>query len=116
MRLAIIFILTLFTMGCGYGSRNYMTTGGTAGTPSIASLSPPTTAAGSASFTLTVNGSNFGSGSVVYFNTVAEPTMFVSANQVAASIPATAVSAAGTFPVYVHSGIYNSNSMNFSVQ
>jgi hypothetical protein len=116
MRFTTILILAALMTGCGYGSRNYMTTGGTASTPSITTLSPASTAAGSPAFTLTVNGSNFGSTSVVYFNGVAQSTMFVSANQVAAAIPATAVTTAGTLPVYVHSGIYNSNTMNFTVQ
>lgn len=116
MRLTTILIFALMTIGCGYGSRNYMTPGGTTSTPAITSLAPPSTPAGSAAFTLTVNGSNFGSGSVVYFNGTAEATMFVSASQVAASIPASAVATAATVPVYVHSGIYNSNTMNFAVQ
>ena len=116
MRVIPILILAALLTGCGYSSRNYMAPGGTSASPSIAALSPASTPAGSPAFTLTVNGSNFGSGSVVYFNGVAEGTMFVSANQVAAAIPATAVTTAGTMPVYVHSGAANSNTMNFTVQ
>jgi hypothetical protein len=108
----------LLLMGCGYGSRNYMNPAGSGNnaTPSITALNPPNTAPGSAAFTLTVNGSNFASGAVVYFNGTAEATMFVSANQVTAAVPASAVASAATIPVYVHSGIYNSNTINFMVQ
>jgi hypothetical protein len=117
MRFTMVLILTCLMAGCGYGSRNYMNNGGGGtGTPSIASLSPASTAAGSTSFTLTVNGANFASGAVVYFNGTAESTMFVSSNQVTAAIPSTAVTTAATIPVYVHSGIYNSNTINFMVQ
>jgi hypothetical protein len=117
MRLTTILVLALAMMGCGYGSRNYMNPGGgTATTPSVAALAPASTAAGSAGFTLTVNGSNFGTNSVVYFNGAAQTTMYVSANQVAAAITASEVASSGTIPVYVHSGIYNSNTVNFTVQ
>ena len=118
MRFTMVLILALITVGCGYGSRNYNSggSGGSGIAPAIASLSPPSTPAGSAGFTLTVNGSNFGTGSVVYFNGAAQSTMYVSANQITAAITATEVAAAGTMPVYIHSGIYNSNTVNFTVQ
>ena len=118
MRFTFVLLLAVVMLGCGYGSRNYMNNGGggTTGTPSISALSPPSTSPGSAAFTLTVNGSNFATGAVVYFNGTAESTMFVSSNQVTAAIPGTAVATAATIPVYVHSGIYNSNTMNFMVQ
>ncbi len=118
MRLTTILVLALTMMGCGYGSRNYMNpgSGGTTNTPSVAALAPASTAAGSAGFTLTVNGSNFGTSSVVYFNGAAQTTMYISANQVAAAITASEVASSGTVPVYVHSGIYNSNTVNFTVQ
>jgi hypothetical protein len=118
MRFTVILVLAFLTTGCGYGSRNYMNSVGTGatGTPSISALSPNTVSPGTAAFTLTVNGGNFANGAVVYFNGMAESTMFVSANQVTAAIPASAVANAATIPVYVHSGIYNSNTVNFSVQ
>ncbi len=118
MRFVTVAILALLMTGCGYSSRNYSNSGGSGGTstPSIASLSPNKAAAGSPAFTLTVNGSNFSSGAVVYFNGAAQATMFVSSNQLAAAITASEVSTSGTMPVYVHSGVYNSNTVDFSVQ
>ncbi len=118
MRFAIVLILALITVGCGYSSRNYNSggSGGSGAVPNIATLSPPSTPAGSTGFTLTVNGSNFGTGSIVYFNGAAQATMYVSANQVTAAITATEVANAATVPVYVHSGIYNSNTVNFTIQ
>ncbi len=118
MRFITIAMLALVMTGCGYSSRNYSNSGGTgtAATPSVASLSPNKVPAGSSAFTLTVNGSNFSSGAIVYFNGAAQATMFVSANQLAAAITAAEVASSGTMPVYVHSGIYNSNTVDFSVQ
>lgn len=83
--------------------------------PSITSISPTTTAVGSAAFTLTVNGSDFGSDSVVNFNGQALSTMVVSANQLTASVPANAVASTGTVPVTVTSGGVTSNSVDFTI-
>ena len=67
----------------------------------ITSLLPNTKVAGSASFTLTVNGTNFVSGSVVTFNGVVLTTTYVSVTQLTASVPASAVATVGTFNVTV---------------
>jgi uncharacterized protein (TIGR03437 family) len=48
-----------------------------------------------------VDGTNFGSKAVVNFNGAAMKTTFVSATQVKATIPASAVSTAATVPVTV---------------
>ena len=69
--------------------------------PSIASLNPPSIKAGSAAFTLTVNGSNFVPKSVVKWKTSSLVTTFVSANQITALVPATDVKTAGSVPVTV---------------
>ncbi|GAB3722155.1 hypothetical protein GCM10027594_02800 [Hymenobacter agri] len=69
--------------------------------PTITSLAPSTAVAGGAAFTLTVNGTGFISGSVVNFNGTALTTTFVSATQVTAAVPASAIAAAGTYNVTV---------------
>jgi hypothetical protein len=65
--------------------------------PTITSLAPATAVAGSAGFTLTVNGTGFVSSSVVNFNGTALTTTFVSATQLTAAVPAAAVATAGTY-------------------
>lgn len=67
----------------------------------ITALSPNTKVAGSATFTLTVTGTNFVSGSVVNFNGATLTTTFVSATQLTATVPAGAVATTGTFNVTV---------------
>lgn len=111
-------LLVLMLVGCGYGSRTYNPgmpgTGG--GNPAISSLSPNSTVAGSPAFAMTINGSNFGTDAVVYWNAQPMGTMYVSGNQVVAGISAADVTMPATVPVYVRSAGMNSNKMNFAVQ
>lgn len=86
--------------------------------PVLTTLSPNTTVAGSAAFTLTVNGSGFINGAVVNFNGVARVTTFGSATQLTAAILASDVTTAGTPPVTVTNpapGGGTSNAVNFTV-
>lgn len=69
--------------------------------PSITSLSPTSASAGGAAFTLTVNGSNFISSSVVQWNGSSRTTSYVSASQLTAAIAAPDVAAAGNASVTV---------------
>src|SRR3984893_252549 len=69
--------------------------------PTIATISPTNATAGGAGITLTVNGTNFNSSSVVNFNGNARTTTFVNATQVTASITAADIAATGTFNVTV---------------
>lgn len=69
--------------------------------PSISSINPTSVAAGSAAFTLTVNGSNFVSSSVVAWNGSPRTTTFESATQLTAQILASDVATAGTAQVTV---------------
>jgi hypothetical protein len=111
-------LLALMMASCGYGSRTYNPgmPGAGGAPPMISMLSPSTVIAGTSALAMTVNGSNFGSDAVVYWNAQPMGTMFVSANQVVASIPASDVATVATVPVYVRTGGVNSNIMNFTVQ
>jgi trimeric autotransporter adhesin len=111
--LGLLLTLALSAAGCGYGS-HYM--GGGTGAPAITSLSPAMTNAGDPAFTLTVNGSGFGTDSVVYWNGTALPSAYGTGTKVTATVSAADVTTAGTFPIYVRSGGKNSNTMNFTVQ
>ena|SRR5438067_186879 len=57
-----------------------------AGTPAIQELVPDNIKAGSSGFTLTVNGSHFANGAVVYWNGSARTTMFALPGQITAAI------------------------------
>jgi IPT/TIG domain len=116
IRLGAMVALILLMVGCGgYGS-NYNGGGGGAGAPSITQLVPGDVTAGGAAFTLTVNGTGFGTDSVVYWATTPQTSMYVTGKQVTAQIPATDIANVGTVSIYVRSGGHNSNSMDFTVQ
>jgi hypothetical protein len=127
--LATLIAITVFTLGCGgYGSGSSSGSGAmAAGTPHIADpLVPNTATAGSAGFTLTVNGSGFVGGSTIYWNSAAHTTQFMTNGQLTTSITAAEVATAGSVAVFVKNpggtGIYNnqpgqsSNSVSFTVQ
>ena len=70
--------------------------------PQVSSpLQPSASVPGSAAFTLTVNGAGFIGSSFVRWNQTALVTTFVSASQLTAEVPATAVAKAGTALVSV---------------
>ncbi len=86
--------------------------------PTISSLSPSSTTAGAAGFTLTVNGTNYVSTSVVNWAGSPRTTVFVSKTKITATINSADVAAAGTFKVTVTNpapGGGTSTSSNFTV-
>ena len=86
--------------------------------PTTTSISPTSKNVGDALFTLTVNGTNFVSNSVVNFSGSPRTTSFVSATQVTASIPASDLTTAGTFNITVTNsapGGGTSNAQTFTV-
>ncbi len=127
--LTTIVLLAIFALGCGgYGSGSGSGSGVmAAGTPSIAApLVPNMATAGSAGFTLTVNGSGFVGGSVIYWNNNSHSTQLMTAGQITTSIAAAEITTPGSVPVYVKNpggtGIYGSqpgpvsNTVTFTVQ
>jgi len=88
-------------------------------TPVVQNLSPASVAAGSADFTLTINGSRFYSTSVVMWNGAPLATTFVDDRQLQALVPAANVAAAGPAEVFVRtppSGGGDSTAVSLSVQ
>ncbi|HJQ71399.1 MAG TPA: PA14 domain-containing protein [Blastocatellia bacterium] len=80
--------ITVFNPGPGGGTsaERTLTVTSVPGTPSITSISPDRVTAGGASFTLTVNGTNFASNSVVRINESDRTTSFISAGVLTAQI------------------------------
>ncbi|HTX39896.1 MAG TPA: putative Ig domain-containing protein [Bryobacteraceae bacterium] len=69
--------------------------------PTISTLSPATATAGNPAFVLTVNGTGFLSGSVVYWNGASRQTTYWSATELTASITAADIASVGTTQVTV---------------
>ena len=86
--------------------------------PTISSLAPSSATAGAAAEILTINGTNFVSGSMVTYNGAAHAAMLVSATQLTIQLSAADQATAGTYPVVVTNpapGGGASNSVNFTV-
>ena len=105
-------LLAALVSGCG-GSGGTQTT--TTPSPAIASLNPSSKPAGSAAFTMTVNGSNFSANSAVMWNGASRTTTFVSDTQLTAAIAATDLTTAGTASVTVSDSGRTSSPMVFTV-
>jgi len=86
--------------------------------PGIISISPTSATAGAAAFTLTVNGSNFISGSKVRWGSTSKSTSYVSSTQLTAAITVNDIASAATVAVTVFNpapGGGTSNSVNFTI-
>ncbi|MGH8719484.1 MAG: IPT/TIG domain-containing protein, partial [Burkholderiales bacterium] len=89
-------------------------TGG--GTPTVTSISPTSAAAGGPAFTLTVNGSNFVSTSIVRWTGANRPTTFVSPTQLTAAIPASDIANVGSAFIRVaNGGVVSSTFKEFKI-
>ncbi len=76
----------------------------TAAAPTVTSVSPTQIPAGSATVTLTVNGTGFTSSTAIQVGTVVDATSFVSATQVTASVTAAQLSSGALLPVIALNG------------
>jgi hypothetical protein len=111
--LGLVCLISL-ALGCGggYGGGG----GGTNQAPTISSIMPGSATAGGPAFTLTVNGTNFVSGSVVNFGGSAKTATYASTTQLMAAITAADIANAGNVAVTVtNPGGGTSNSVNFTV-
>jgi hypothetical protein len=120
MKLSCLLLIALLSLGCG----GYNTPAGTNGmgvkaAANISALIPSSATGGGPGFTLTVNGTNLATNSIVYFGGAPMSTTFVTTNQLMAAIPPSAIATAGTVQVYANSNgnIYgvNSNTIDFTV-
>lgn len=88
------------------------------GTPTITSFNPPNNTAGTGSFTLTVNGTNFNTTSTIFFNGNFHTTTFINGTTLTAVINAAEVAAAGAYPVTIQNGTLdggNSAPSNYTI-
>ncbi|HXZ33667.1 MAG TPA: IPT/TIG domain-containing protein [Terriglobales bacterium] len=111
-------LVTLISLGCGNavkGSDPKTTVNTVVLAPSITELSPAATPVNSVPFMMTVNGGNFGTASVVFWNGVPQHTTFITPNQLVVSLTPEDLQFTGLVKVYVLSGGLNSNTVDFNV-
>jgi len=116
----LVVLVSAVTIGCGSGSRdpngmNGALKGFGFSSPSITALTPNSVPVNSVPFTMTVNGQNFGTDAIVFWNGTPVFTRFVSSEAVMADLTSTNLMFAGPAHVYVRSGGLNSNTVNFDV-
>ena len=101
MKMILVLVLTLLWVGCGGYSSPTAAPQQAGAVPTISQLVPNTANSGDPGFTLTVNGSTFNSDAVINWNGSKQTTTHMAANQLTATIPASAIAAAGTIAVTV---------------
>lgn len=117
MRYVPLLLASLVMIGCGSASNKtdppQMVT--VFAPPAITELSPTSVPVNSVPFVLTVNGTNFGTDAVVFWNGVAQHTVFITSSQLMVSLTETDLDFTGLVPVYVRTLGQNSNTVDFDV-
>jgi hypothetical protein len=117
MRATGLFFALLIMTGCGMTPQKMTNpVSPVIAAPLISAVMPPSAPAGSAGFTLTINGSNFGTDAAVYWNNSQRKTLFVSSNQLMTNISNTDLEQSGEIPVYVKTQGEQSNTVDFDCQ
>ena len=114
MRFPGFLLAILVTLGCGTRDPNTMF-GHSFNPPALMQLSPSTVPVNSVPFTVTVNGANFGTDAVVFWNDVPHNARFVSSKQLLVTLIDTDLMTFGLIPVFVRTGGLNSNTVDFDV-
>ena len=82
----------------------FVVTAPSPGAPTITGVNPTSATAGGADLGITVDGSDFVGGAVVYWNSTALTTSFVSTTRLTATVPASLTASPGTANITVHNG------------
>jgi hypothetical protein len=116
MKLACLLFLVVMVVSCGYGSNYNGMNPGPGAVPNISQLSPTSVTAGGPGFVLTVDGTNFGTGAAVYWNSASHNATYLTGQQIATMISAADIANPGDIQVYVRINGQNSNTMMFNVR
>ena len=118
--IVLLIVALIGEWGCGGGTSpsSPPAPGESNPTPTITAISPISSVAGGAAFTLTINGTNFVAASVVNFGGAAAATKFFNSTELTAAIPASSIASTGTLAVTVTNpapGGGTSVPMNFTI-
>jgi hypothetical protein len=116
MRYWLLLLVCLVSVGCGSPAGNHDPARVfTSVNPAISTLAPSSVPVNSVPFTLTVNGSDFGTDAVVFWAGAPLNTRVISSMQLIAQLQPTNLQFAGLVPVYVRTQGFNSNTVDFNV-
>jgi len=114
MRFTGLVLAVLVFVGCGVRDPKTMF-GTNFSPPALMELTPNTVPVNSVPFTMTVNGNNFGTDAVVFWNDIPQSTRFVSSKQLLVSVTDTDLTTFGLIQVFVQTGGITSNTLDFNV-
>jgi hypothetical protein len=108
------------SLGCGTPSHNPTAGNGTFkvdsfSPPSITTLTPNTAPVNSVPFTIEVDGANFTTDALVFWNGKPIFTRFVNSQQLFADLKSTDLMFSGMIEVYVRASALNSNTVEFDL-
>ena len=121
MRYLSLLLVSLLAIGCGTPGLNHVPAGHDPlkvvvfSPPALTSLTPNSVPVNSVPFTMTVNGSNFGTDSLVFWQGTPQSTFFVTSSQLLVKVTDTDLDFMGLVPIYVLTGGQNSNTVDFDV-
>src|SRR5580700_2467324 len=117
MRYVSLVLASLLTIGCGNGvkSSGDPFKAVVFSPPAITTLTPNSVPVNSVPFSMTINGSNFGTDATVFWQGTAQSTLFITQNQLLVRVTATDLMFTGAVPVYVRTSGQNSNTVDFEV-
>jgi hypothetical protein len=118
MRYIALLLASLLTIGCGAGTgagNHDPLRIGIFAPPAITTLTPDSVPVNSVPFSMTINGDNFGTDAVAFWNGVPQRTFLVTSKQLMVAVTDADLMFAGLAHVYVHSGGQNSNTVDFDV-
>jgi len=121
MRYFGFLLVSLLAIGCGTPGLNHDPAGHDPlkvvvfSPPAISELIPNSVPVNSVPFTMTVNGSNFGTDSLVFWQGTPQSTFFVTSSQLLVKVTDTDLDFMGLVPIYVLTGGQNSNTVDFDV-
>jgi IPT/TIG domain len=118
MRLISLLLLVSVAIGCGVGGSKPgpdPRPGFGTSFPAIASLAPNTSPVNSAPFTMTIQGSNFGSDAIAFWNGNVQQTTFISSSELLVTVNAADLMFTGLAHIFIRSGGMNTNTVEFNV-
>jgi hypothetical protein len=115
MKLWCMLLLIFASLSCGYGSNYNGMNPGPGAVPNISQIVPHSITAGGSGFVLTVNGSNFGTGSAIYWESKSHNASYLTGQQITTTISAAEIANPGNVEVYVRNNGQNSNTVMFTV-
>lgn len=119
LRSASLLAFFLITLGCGSSWHDPNATHGSLSLlnspPSITALSPDSAPVNSVVFTMEVDGANFGTDAIVFWNGNPLSTRFVNSQRLFADLTSTNLMFSGMVQVYLRTGGLNSNTVEFNL-